>query len=674
VLIPPSPSPLGHPRSRANSLRSRSRPRSRSNSVTSPSHPTSNNHSAESSLLASPGRVTPPVQAESHPIQPIPTNILNPIDTQAAQIRHMIAAAHAEKEHVQSQIKEARRASQRAEAALRLEIETVKKATEKAGSLDLRAKQKALALQEQVKQGWAGAENAEKEAGAVEEGLAGQESRLESTTAELESVRQEWKTAKEKEDEVREREKKSRQDEEKKLQEVVGKIDKLRLKREKKELEKAELTKKLEDLVKQAEEIERRNEEERVARVSGGAYWWDPYSQGGHAHGHHGHHHPNHGRGGHGIETHTSRTLTNHPSLNNLSNHGGHGPQRGRGFAGRYPSAGSTRPAPSAPSPTHTTTFHAAQHPAPPTTSSPAFRPPKAAAGIASPAGPARTPSSSGVNVAALPFHPSNPNVGSPSASTNTSTLNLATNSSSASAANSADHHTSLMPPQLQHRIYLPNTRPRPAPNFNPPPSVLAERQSPPLASTPSFPPLPGSTGPSTTGPNTGSKLGPSLASIVTRAVLSPAALAERGMTNVPGGSASTGTTDKASAAAAVSAAILSSGSRLDKDGQPVRSPTYPLSPSNVPSTVSGSAAGSATGGSTPSTAGTSNSVGSRAVTFSPPPVRAGTHDTGFSVSNASGPWSGLGGIGNGMIRTSTPPVTGSAGHGRDSPNSAGSR
>jgi hypothetical protein len=29
----------------------------------------------------------------------------------------------------------------------------------------------------------------------VEEGLAGQESRLESTTAELESVRQEWKTA-----------------------------------------------------------------------------------------------------------------------------------------------------------------------------------------------------------------------------------------------------------------------------------------------------------------------------------------------------------------------------------------------------------------------------------------------------------------------------------------------
>jgi chromosome segregation ATPase len=131
---------------------------------------------------------------------PIPTNILNPIDTQAAQIRHMIAAAHAEKEHVQSQIKEARRASQRAEAALRLEIETVKKATEKAGSLDLRAKQKALALQEQVKQAWAGSEHAEKETTSVEGGLAELEGRLESIKAEGEGVKEEWKAAKDKEE------------------------------------------------------------------------------------------------------------------------------------------------------------------------------------------------------------------------------------------------------------------------------------------------------------------------------------------------------------------------------------------------------------------------------------------------------------------------------------------
>lgn len=568
VLIPPSPSPLGqgHPRSRANSLRSRSRPRSRSNSFNAPMN--------AADLVNSPGRVTPPVSSD-HPA-PIPTNILNPIDTQAAQIRHMIAAAHAEKEHVQTQIKEARRASQRAEAALRLEIETVKKATEKAGSLDLRAKQKTLALQEQVKQGWAGAENAEKESTRVEDGIVEQESKLESTKAELEAVRDEWKAAKEKEEEVREREKKNRSEEEKKLQEVVGKIDKLKLKREKKEVEKAELQKKLEDLLKQAEEIERKTEDEKVAKARG-AYWWDPYTQQ-HHHGHHDHH----------------RTLTNHPSLNNLS---GFAP-RGRGFAGRYPSAGSTRPHPS---PTHATGFHPTAH----NPSSPAFRPPK----VASPAISNRNPSSSGVNVAATPFHPTN-YPASPGQSRSGSGEN--------SASTSTENHTTLMPPQLQHRIYLPNVRPRPTPNFNPPPSVLAERQSPTLLSTPSFPPLPGSSGATASG----QKSGPSLASIVTRAVLSPTALAERGMTTSPGPSAS-------------------------------KSPTFPSPGVSSPSTSS----------STPPPA----FGGARAVTFGPPPDRSASE----GAFKASGPWSGLGGIGADVVRTSTPPVMGAVvgGKGRDSPS-----
>lgn len=542
----------------------------------------------------------------------------------------MIAAAHAEKEHVQTQIKEARRASQRAEAALRLEIETVKKATEKAGSLDLRAKQKALALQEQVKQGWAGAENAEKETTSIEDGTAEQEGRLESTKAELEAARDEWKSAKDKEEEIREREKRNRAEEEKNLQEVVGKIDKLRVKKEKKESEKAELQKKLEDLLKQAEEIEKKNEDEQTAR-SKGAYWWDPYTQHGHGHGHHAN---NHGRG-HGHDSHAGggRGLTNHPSLNNLSGHGGFA-QRGRGFGGRFPSAGSTRPTPAQPSPTHATGFHGVQHPIPPNaTTSPAFRPPKL--GAASPAANTRTPSSTGVNVSAMPFHPSNYPT-SPGANQSRSGSGD-TNSLSNTPSNGENMHTTLMPPQLQHRIYPPNVRPRP--NFNPPPSVLAERQSPTMASAPSFPPLPGTSGSSAAGQKAA---GPSLASIVTRAVLSPTALAERGMTSSPGPGQHAG-------------------------GTPLRSPTYPVSPiAGTPTASSSSATGS-----TPAMPPGATGAG-RAVTFGPPPDRSPNESMGFNMGN-NGPWSGLGNLGNaagyGMVRTSTPPVMGAVMKaGRDSP------
>lgn len=637
VLIPPSPSPLGGgARSRANSLRSRSRPRSRSNSLSAPHPSLSAGHSGDSSLLGTPGRVTPPVSSEN--TAPIPTNILNPIDTQAAQIRHMIAAAHAEKEHVQSQIKEARRASQRAEAALRLEIETVKKATEKAGSLDLRAKQKALALQEQVKQAWAASEHAEKETTEVEGSLGGLETRLESIKGEGEGAKDEWKAAKDKEEEIREKEKKARLEEEKKLAEVVGKIEKLRVKKEKKEGEKLELERRLRELLQTSEDIERKNEEEKNARKNGGAYWWDPYSHTGHsgqaAHQQHGQH-GNPGQHAHNahLDAH-ARTLTNHPSLNNLSSHAGFGGHRGRGFGGRYPSAGSARSTATsnmpAPSPTHAAGFYNIQQQSnPPQATSPAFRPPKLTS--ASPAIANRTPSSSGVNVSAMPFHPSN---------------YQGTSASSNSTTAGDTLHTTLMPPQLQHRIYLPNSnnvRPRPQPTFNPPPSVLAERQSPTTLSAPSFPPLPGSTPTKASGTSAGAP-GPSLASIVTRAVLSPTALAAQGMTGSNNG--------------------------------PVRSPTYPGHPLTPGRTATGSTASSGSGPA--STVGAGGGSGgssiaatppvnasSRAVTFGPPPERSSSE--GFTMA-ATGPWSGLGSVAAGMVRSSTPPTMGK---GRDSPVSS---
>lgn len=523
ILIPPSPSPNNslhphphshsHPRSRANSLRSRSIPRSRSNSV---------NASAQQSSDSSPGGNTPPTMTNhSDASIPIPTSILSPVDTQAAQIRHLTASAHVEKDHVQTQIKEARRASQRAEAALRVEIETVKKAIDKAGSLDLRAKQKALALQEQVKQGWAGAELAEKDMGVLEEKMAELEDRLEATRLEVESVKVDWKVVKDKEDEVREKEKKARTEEERKLAEVVGKLDKLRLKKEKKEQERVELERRLEELEKQKDDADRRHEEEKNHRRSG---IWNA-------------------RAYEEIYGHEGRSLTAHPSLSNLSGQYAAGPAyrpRGGapGYQPRFPSAGA-RAGPTS-SPTHPAAFHASpQYPT--NTTSPAFRPARPVTINANSTGgsaPIRQSQSqlsvgsvsSGVNVAALPFHPSSTHF------------------------DSTHHHTTLMPPQLQHRIYV---RPRPSPNFHPPPSVMAEQhqhqhqnqnqqqhlqqhqsQHPHQQTISSqlqtqthgqgqgsaFPPLPSQgTGDRRDGKG-GVSLGggPSLASIVTRAVLSP--------------------------------------------------------------------------------------------------------------------------------------------------------
>ncbi|KAL7419059.1 hypothetical protein Q5752_005895 [Cryptotrichosporon argae] len=566
VLVPPSPSPSSlHPRSRANSLRSRSRPRSRSNSLTAPAahfHP-----------VHPPSPLGEPHPHGHHglgpaPLAAVPTNILSPSDTQTAQVRIALSAAAAEKEHLAARIKESRKNAQRAEAALRAEIEAAKRAADKAGSMDLRAKQKALALHEQVKQALAGAEAADKEAAEVEAVIPGLERGVKIVSDEVEGVRKEWKAVKEREEAVRDEDRRARGEEEKRLAEAVAKLDKARARRDKREAERAELARRLEDLERERDEAERRGEEERTRRASAlYARWDDEYASAGH---------------GAGAGGGAGRTLSAHPSLTNLNgstgNQGAGAFYRGRGyrFNGRHasqpsPTHGSGFYHPTHPHPhphgTHAHTHpHAPTHahslPAPSASPSPAFRPPAPApapgAGRTSPIPQTRVP---GPNPAAQPFLPSTH-----------STSPLQTH-----AAAQPDH-TALMPPSMQHRIYLP-VRPRPVPTFQPPPSVVAEKaaaqesasvadgaapssshstspatspgfspanagfsptaaafavasppptfsaptfQPPPPHAAPAFPPLPGQSG---SVPQAQAN-GPSLASIVTRAVLSPAGMA----------------------------------------------------------------------------------------------------------------------------------------------------
>lgn len=407
---------------------------------------------------ASPNRSPTPVTDQPVAV----TSILSPHDAQIAQTRHLISAAHAEREHLQNQIKEARKTAQRSEAALRTDIESMKRSNEKAGANDQRNKQKYLALQEQVKQGWAGAESANKEAEEVKASTPELEKKLESVTEELESVRKAWSTAQEREEEAKEVDKKNRAEEDKKLAEVTNKIDRLKVRREKKEAERAELQKRLDELEKQREDVERRTEEERNLRKQGyypGVNRWE-HSGGGDFNSPGG---PGafESRGGVGYGGPPFRPRGGYPRFPS----GGRG--QGKGFHGNTP-----------PSPAWNVQTTKSNRPA----------------------------GQGGPNPSAAPFMPSG-----------------------AYNANDPSLHTALMPPQLQHRIYLPNSvRPRPTPNFHPPPSVLAEQaQQNNINSTSvnkaagsgaAFPPL------STAAPQrpTSAQQGPSLASIVTRAVLAP--------------------------------------------------------------------------------------------------------------------------------------------------------
>ena len=321
-----------------------------------------------------------------------------------------------------------------------------------------------------------------------------------------------------------------------------------------------------------------------------------------------------------GLEAH-GRSLSTHPSLSNLSSHqfAAGSPYRPRGGAQavqtRYQSAPTNRSNPIQLSPTHSSSFYPIQHPVPPSNISPAFRPPKPASGS-----PAANPR--GVNVAAAPFLPSS--------------------SYGPSSSQGYEHTTSFMPPQLQHRIYLPNVRPHPTPNFHPPPSVLAEQAQARRASPPAFPPLPGTSGTPQQGGKSGVPAGPSLASIVTKAVLSPtSALVIQG-----------------------TPLVSSSGGTRPSPPGGLKSPV-PIP--GLPNSNAGSSQASV------------SALGQR-MTFGPPPQARGDELSPFSPPAPPGPWapslshgSGYGGgssTGVSMARTGTPPVgwgVGVAFGGRDS-------
>ncbi|KAG6856511.1 hypothetical protein H0H87_003704 [Tephrocybe sp. NHM501043] len=87
------------------------------------------------------------------PNTPPTTTVALTIEDRLSHLQHTLSLVNAERETLTTALKSARRDSQKADAALRSEIETLKRASEKHVAGDHRAKQKILSLQEAVKRG-----------------------------------------------------------------------------------------------------------------------------------------------------------------------------------------------------------------------------------------------------------------------------------------------------------------------------------------------------------------------------------------------------------------------------------------------------------------------------------------------------------------------------------------
>ncbi|KAK7439341.1 hypothetical protein VKT23_017567 [Stygiomarasmius scandens] len=182
------------------------------------------------------------------------------LEDRLTQLQHTLSLLNNEQVSLTTTIKTSRRDAQKADAALRSEIETLKRASERYAASELRAKQKVLALQEAVKQ----AHIATKEIHATAEEVEGE---LPGLLKEKEQKEKEYREIKGRAEKMAEEREKEEEKERKRIEEMkselagLGKqIDKLEARKEKLDMG---TVKDLEDELSRVEdEIERLQDEE----------------------------------------------------------------------------------------------------------------------------------------------------------------------------------------------------------------------------------------------------------------------------------------------------------------------------------------------------------------------------------------------------------------------------
>ncbi|KAF8699946.1 Lea domain protein, partial [Rhizoctonia solani] len=211
--------------------------------------------------------VTP---ADTPPSSPSTTGSSSPqprqitVEERASQLRHMHTMLTQEHDQLTAQLKTARRDAQRADAALRSEIEALKRAMEKNAAGEQRTKQKILALQESVKQALAAAVDADNEVKELERALPGLEAQRDEAEKEHTKASEAADRSTTEAKAALEQDRKRTAEVEVELTALTAKVEKMTAKRDKLATENIpELERELSSIRAEIEEIEREKERER---------------------------------------------------------------------------------------------------------------------------------------------------------------------------------------------------------------------------------------------------------------------------------------------------------------------------------------------------------------------------------------------------------------------------
>src|SRR5258708_3667458 len=187
------------------------------------------------------------------------------VEERASHLLHELTALGSEKEALVTRLKAGRKESQRADHALRNEIEALKRASERAAQADQRSRQRFLALQEATKQLLAASVEADEQVKLVEGSLPQLEERVRTIENEYQEVQKEAAKSRSQVQEALKSDKRRVLEMEAELTSLNHRLEKLSTKRDKLVVNTVpELEERLSQLGREIEEVERLNQSREI--------------------------------------------------------------------------------------------------------------------------------------------------------------------------------------------------------------------------------------------------------------------------------------------------------------------------------------------------------------------------------------------------------------------------
>ena len=202
--------------------------------------------------------LTPAATRPGTPTSDSPTSRQLSVEERTSHLLHELTVLSSEKESLVMRLKTARKESQRADHALRNEIEALKRASERAAQADQRSRQRFLALQEATKQLLAASVEADEQVKLVEGSLPQLEERVRAIETEYQEVQKEAAKSRSQVQEALKSDKRRVVEIEAELTALNHRLEKLSIKRDKLVANTVpELEERLSQLGKEIEEVER---------------------------------------------------------------------------------------------------------------------------------------------------------------------------------------------------------------------------------------------------------------------------------------------------------------------------------------------------------------------------------------------------------------------------------